>query len=140
MVTTLYRFYDAEDLLLYVGITSVGPSRWSEHEANREWWARVVRVAVEQYPDRASAMAAERTAILAEQPMYNTVHVVPRTPRVRVKGSHGTGTVIKRDDGRWAFVCRIAGKQRWINIRTEGEALTRSKAIAMLTAGEAYGK
>ena len=122
VVTTLYRFFDAQDVLLYVGITSVGPSRWSDHERNREWWSLVVRVSIEQFPDRALAMVAERAAILAEQPAYNTVHMVPREPRVRIKGKHGLGTVIARDDGRWAFVVRVEGKQRWFNTRTEDEA------------------
>jgi hypothetical protein len=149
VVTTLYRFYDEFGVLLYVGVTSVGPSRWSEHEKNREWWERVARVTVEQFPDRATAMAAEKAAILAEHPLFNTVHMVPREPRARLKGKHGDGTVIHRPDGRWAFVARVSGKQRWFNTPTEVEArllqacyqyravpeATRHKAIAILTDG-----
>jgi hypothetical protein len=152
VVTTLYRFYAADGTLLYVGVTSVGPSRWSDHERNREWWAKAVRSSIEQFPNRQAALDAERAAILAEQPRYNTVHRVPSEPHARLKGRHGTGTVIHRSDGRWAFVVRIAGRQRWFNVRTEGEArllqacyehrgvltATREKAIAMLVAGSDY--
>ena len=62
IATTLYRFYDAEDNLLYIGVTSVGPQRWAEHEHHRSWWAMVAKANAEHYPDRASALAAEKVA------------------------------------------------------------------------------
>lgn len=151
---SLYRFYDAEDRLLYVGITSAGPSRWADHELHKDWWVLVVRTTVEHFDNRVTAAAAERSAILAEQPVHNIVHMTERAPKgPRLKGKHGLGTVIHHDGRRWAFVVRISGKQRWFNTRTEGEArllqfcyehrssstLTREKAIAILTAGPAFG-
>ena len=33
--TALYRLYDAEDQLLYIGITSYPPKRWTEHERDK---------------------------------------------------------------------------------------------------------
>lgn len=150
--TTLYRFYDAEDGLLYIGVTSVGPSRWSDHEHHRTWWAMVDRAATEHYPDRASALAAEKAAIAAEHPPWNTQHRFPRSVKAQrsKRRRNGSGTVILRDDGRWAFVCRVDGRQRWTNVRTEAEAVlllacyehrgvtrsTRDKATAILAAGD----
>jgi predicted GIY-YIG superfamily endonuclease len=147
--TTLYRFFDSAGRLLYIGVTSVGPSRWSEHEHHRKWWALVARVEAEHFPDRASALAAEKAAIKAEQPPWNIQHRLPRNPKQLPKTRrHGTGTVIERD-GRWSFICRIGGRQKWINVRTEAEARlllacfehravtrsTREKAAAILEAG-----
>lgn len=77
----LYRFYDAEDALLYLGITVDEGVRWLVH-AKTEWWPQVARVAIEKHPDRASAFVAEKAAIKAERPRYNVVHNVTR-PKVR---------------------------------------------------------
>lgn len=71
--TCLYRFYDAEDQLLYVGITLHLPQRWASHAHDKSWWAEVARCTVEHHPDRISAGAAELTAIAAEHPRHNIV-------------------------------------------------------------------
>lgn len=148
--TTLYRFYDQNGVLLYVGVTSVGPSRWADHEHHRSWWALVTRADAEHYPDRASAHAAEKVAIRSEQPPWNISHKLPRSPKQAPRRRRrGSGTMIERDDGRWALIARIGGKQKWINVPTEAEAAlllacfehravshsTRAKAVAILTAG-----
>jgi hypothetical protein len=72
--TTLYRFYDADDRLLYVGISERGPERWRAHRKDKPWWTEVVRTTTEHYDNRAAALEAERAAIIAEQPAYNVVH------------------------------------------------------------------
>lgn len=117
---TLYRFYDVEGRLLYVGVTSVGPSRWSDHELHKVWWVRVVRTTVEHYPDRATALAAEQAAILAEQPIHNVVHVKPHHPVTRQhKRSHGSGGMTLKSDGRWHVSIWIDGVRRQHSIRGE---------------------
>lgn len=69
--TCLYRFYDANDNLLYVGITSQLPMRWKTHDKLKPWWREVVRATVEHFDTREDALAAEATAIKAEKPRYN---------------------------------------------------------------------
>ncbi|MDX3183512.1 GIY-YIG nuclease family protein [Streptomyces sp. ME02-7008A-1] len=70
-LTTLYRLFDGDDQLLYVG-TSVDPqNRWEQHAREKLWWSAVARATVEWHPDRTSAMAAERAAIKAEEPLHN---------------------------------------------------------------------
>lgn len=72
--TTLYRFYDVADRLLYVGITGRHVVRWVQHSGDKQWWPEVSRVSVEHHPDRQSALDAERAAIQSESPAYNVVH------------------------------------------------------------------
>lgn len=41
--TSVYRYYDENGLLLYVGITSRGSVRQREHNGDKEWWRFVHR-------------------------------------------------------------------------------------------------
>ncbi|MFG3492981.1 GIY-YIG nuclease family protein [Streptomyces sp. NPDC047972] len=69
--TILYRMYDAADLLLYIGITCNPAQRWDHHRTSSAWWPQAVRKELTTFPDRASALAAESAAILAEEPKHN---------------------------------------------------------------------
>lgn len=99
MSTTLYRFFDADGALLYVGITKNGAQRWHEHSKSKEWWGRVASTTVEHYDTRAAALDAERAAIVAERPLFNVVHNVTH------KGEHlverGTPDTIPSFDNWW---------------------------------------
>jgi hypothetical protein len=68
---TLYRFYDADDTLLYVGLTINPGRRMEKHRAMQPWWSEVARIEMEQHPDHATLRAAEREAIETESPLYN---------------------------------------------------------------------
>jgi predicted GIY-YIG superfamily endonuclease len=67
---TLYRCYGVNDLLLYVGLTCNPGQRFTQHRDTKEWWRDIDRIKLEQYPDRATLVEAERTAITTEQPLY----------------------------------------------------------------------
>ena len=69
--TALYRFFDAEGRLLYVGITFAIGQRWRAHAKEKAWWPQVARKEVEWKPNRYRAWVAEIAAIKAEKPMYN---------------------------------------------------------------------
>lgn len=79
MTTTLYRFFDAADQLLYVGITDSPLRRFTQHATERAWWTQAARVTLEHYPIRAEAEAAEREAIRREYPPANIAHRLPLT-------------------------------------------------------------
>jgi hypothetical protein len=70
LTTTVYRFYDAESLLLYVGVSNSPLTRWNAH-LEKTWWPEVARIAVEHFPTRAEALDAEEEAIADELPLYN---------------------------------------------------------------------
>jgi len=70
----LYRFFDVEGELLYVGITMNPSSRWKAHGRDKAWWTEVAHIAIEVHPDREAVLEAEQEAIAAEAPKYNVVH------------------------------------------------------------------
>ena len=72
--TSVYRFYDENDLLLYVGITSRRVTRQYEHNSSKDWWKFVKRQEVEHYPSRREAMSRERGLITRFRPPFNTQH------------------------------------------------------------------
>lgn len=77
--TGLYRLYDADDTLLYVGI-AVDPSvRWRVHAGEKTWWHEVTRKTVEWHSTRLEAEAAEVAAIVTESPRYNVENSTTRT-------------------------------------------------------------
>ncbi len=71
--TCLYRIWDAEGALLYVGISTNPDMRMYKHKRRQPWWAEVDSVSYEWFPNRESAQGAERSAIHHEHPVYNVV-------------------------------------------------------------------
>ena len=72
--TSVYRYYDLNGLLLYVGITSRGISRNREHNTTKEWWGYVTRQVVDHYATRAEALDVERVLIRSFRPPFNAQH------------------------------------------------------------------
>lgn len=71
--TALYRLFDAEGALLYVGITVNVEQRWTEHERAKPWWPQVAEKRVEWFENRPLALTAELQAIKTERPIHNVV-------------------------------------------------------------------
>lgn len=71
MPTALYRKYDSNGVLLYVGISMDLQNRDTVHGALSPWAKHVMSTSVEWMPDRASALAAETRAIADEDPIFN---------------------------------------------------------------------
>lgn len=68
--TALYRHFDGQGCLLYVGVSLNALQRLSEHRYSY-WIDRVARVDIERFPSREAALAAEREAIRIEKPLHN---------------------------------------------------------------------
>ena len=68
---TLYRFYNENDELIYVGITNTWYQRFHQHEKKSGWFSEAVKVTFEKYPDRESVELAESYIIKLEKPKYN---------------------------------------------------------------------
>ncbi|MFF7411623.1 GntR family transcriptional regulator [Streptomyces lydicus] len=80
--TALYRLYDADGHLLYVGISSNPKRRWWAHAAQHAatWWPQVATRTVEWLDTRELAAAAERHAIKVESPAHNFAHARAQLP------------------------------------------------------------
>lgn len=81
MSNVLYRVYDEDGRLLYVGITNNPPARFRSHRATKQWWAMVAHIFTKTYDSRAALREAEREAIKTEHPTYNVVHNAGRDDR-----------------------------------------------------------
>ena len=66
----VYRIYDVEGFLLYVGMALRPENRIVRHRAKR-WGHAIHRYTVEEFPNREAAKAAERSAIHHEYPLHN---------------------------------------------------------------------
>lgn len=69
--TILYRYFDIDGNLLYVGITKDQSKRFSSHNRKAEWMPQAVQCTLEHFETRAEAKAAETFAIQNEKPLYN---------------------------------------------------------------------
>lgn len=69
----LYRCYDGDGRLIYVGATSFLGRRLDQHRRSTWWAPQVVRVRAKLYPSFAAARQAERIAIIREAPRWNIV-------------------------------------------------------------------
>jgi predicted GIY-YIG superfamily endonuclease len=68
---TLYRFFDSEGRLLYVGISKFFEARMKQHYRNSSWFFDSVSVTLEHYQTREEVELAESIAIKTENPIHN---------------------------------------------------------------------
>jgi predicted GIY-YIG superfamily endonuclease len=66
----VYRLYDAEGALLYVGMTVNPLGRIPAHK-RKPWGDQIDHHAVEWFENRVAAKEAERSAIRHENPIHN---------------------------------------------------------------------
>lgn len=88
--TSLYRHFDAEGQLLYVGISLSVVSRLAQHRDGSPWYDQIAMVTVERFPTRGDAHAAERAAIRAEKPRHNHIRYTESVQRPPGKSVVGT--------------------------------------------------
>lgn len=104
--TAVYRLYDADGVLLYVGVTDEPKTRFKTHAGTKSWWPSVYSRRIEWHQDRAAAETAERTAIREEYPLWN------------------------RDDSPWAPVEVAGGK---LAVAEKAAATPRPRIAEALT-------
>ncbi len=78
---SVYRCYNAESDLLYVGM-SIHPARRLTEHVGKAWWRDVAAVTVAHYEDVRQAAAAERQAIETERPEWNVTYSMGSAPRM----------------------------------------------------------
>lgn len=78
--TSLYRHFDKDGRLLYVGISHSFMARLSRHASASHWYWDIATVSVEHHRSRDHALYAEALAIRDENPIHNVVRPVPLDP------------------------------------------------------------
>lgn len=80
MLIYLYRCFDRDGQLLYVGITDDVERRKREHAKEKFWWPDVAKVTTMAFETREAALWAEWAVITTCHPVYNKAAVRPATP------------------------------------------------------------
>ena len=69
----LYRMYDANGELLYIGISIKVMSRLDGHWSSKDWIGQVETITIERHATAEELENAEREAIKAEKPKHNII-------------------------------------------------------------------
>jgi predicted GIY-YIG superfamily endonuclease len=72
--TVLYRFYNSQGSLLYIGITNNFDARLRQHLRDKPWAGQIARKTITTYATRQAALNAEVQAIRRERPRHNIEH------------------------------------------------------------------
>jgi len=72
--TCLYRAFDKEKKLLYVGISLNWNTRLKQHAKDSLWFVDVSEISIQWFETRDKALSAEKDAIKREKPEYNVAH------------------------------------------------------------------
>jgi hypothetical protein len=69
--TALYRHFDVNGVLLYVGIAVDPVQRLNGHRSGAYWYDQIDIIKIVRYPTREAALAGELEAIRTEKPLHN---------------------------------------------------------------------
>jgi len=122
---TLYRHFDANGVLLYVGCTINMPRRTYEHTSFSPWKDRISRTETTEFDTHAEALKAEKKAIQSENPLFNTI---------RYKRRHRQYSAHLRP-GAYELACKKAEMYNEMIAGMTVEEAMRPIALATLYAG-----
>jgi predicted GIY-YIG superfamily endonuclease len=74
MTTYVYRLWDADDQLLYIGISKSAINRLHQHLQQQPWAEQIVKQTIQRCYTREEAVHVERQAIKNEKPLHNIAH------------------------------------------------------------------
>lgn len=87
--TSVYRHYDSDNILLYIGISQDFLSRTFMHKRSAHWWRQIATIKVEHFSAREDAEIAEKLAIIKERPIFNTTYSTdPLLPQKKITRWH----------------------------------------------------
>lgn len=130
--TALYRLYDAQGGLLYVGITNNTAVRWKQHARDKKWWPEVDHKEVMMYGDREQAALAEVTAIRAENPRHNVSYALDGRLKENPGSSKQIASVLRCaiEDGEYTAGSRLpSNTDLAFSLRCGNETVRRALEI-----------
>ena len=117
--TAVYRLFDANDELLYVGISNHFGQRWERHSRMQPWWPQVHHQLIVWCDTREDALLAEKTAIHDERPIHNihgalrVIEHAKRAPGRPRRGAEPMSVVhLRLDRADWADLETVTGGQQ----------------------------
>ena len=131
----LYRHYDKDGLLLYVGMSINLTSRTECHLSHAKWSKDIDYIKVEKYKTVAEARKAEASAIKKENPKHNIVHS-PSIKRMDDSASYAFKK-LKSIYGSDDYVAKALGitRQAVLYWKKNGIPLCRAVRIEKITKG-----
>jgi predicted GIY-YIG superfamily endonuclease len=118
----VYRFFDPDGQLLYVGVTSDPHKRWLQHQRRSPWASLADTVSLEWYAYEDLALIAERRAIRDESPRFNVRSTPQGNAQQRAAGrasAHARGIArrisaeqMPRTDGRDGLTQMVVAEVR----------------------------
>jgi predicted GIY-YIG superfamily endonuclease len=79
----LYRHFDKDGNLLYIGISVSVLHRISQHKRNSKWFAEICNITIQRFTLRRLAEEAEKLAIENEKPLHNKIYKNPARDKIR---------------------------------------------------------
>lgn len=136
--TAVYRLFDANDELLYVGMANRPGERWGEH-STRPWWHEVIRTQIDWYDTREAAAAVEANAIRYEDPRYNEIQ--PDIDGTDLKGTRrGPRPKPRSAPPRRTVAVQIDAKiYSEVQRRAKADGITAPEAMRLLATRYAHG-
>ena len=131
----LYRHYDRDGALLYVGMSTNAIARLRSHK-DAPWSHEISRIEMESFPDGASAKAAEQRAIREENPVFNKERIAELATPYLTRDPETPGLFTRlRPSGHRSFVVVFSkrGKRVWRTLKgatSIDDARVKAKAIA----------
>jgi len=80
----LYRHFDKDGQLLYVGISFGAIARLQAHKRDADWFDNIARVEIQKFRTMEAAKKAERKAIQREKPIHNRHRYIEK-PKKKVR-------------------------------------------------------
>lgn len=104
---TVYRLYDRDGALLYVGVTARSTARLGQHMDDKDWWWLVASAQFEHFPTRADAQAREASLIRTEMPRHN------RRSGASPDLSDGVRFTLRCPLDLYEYLLKRAGGEKW---------------------------
>lgn len=133
MYHTLYRFWNKDSELLYIGISLNAIARLSQHSKDKDWYQEVASITMEHFGSREELEKAERESIFKERPRYNIVynHSLVERDCIRVSSEY-----IKYKEKRENSIQKAKDKGAYKGRPTD--FYLHQKIVEMILAGHSY--
>lgn len=96
----LYRHWDVDGNLLYVGISVDAIKRLQQHYDTADWYDEVASITIQKFDDRGDLERAEQLAIDQEAPIWNRTgkHKAKKARPKMTSGAHEVMTLFRDND------------------------------------------